>query len=694
MSPIKIILLIFLIIFALGLQFQFSTSHKVGNWILHTFQHCTIQMLGNPVDFNEEITIFAQRIPLVLDRFEFDQYLGRYNTTKLRKSTDKFPSVFSRHLSRFKGCTTTLFYPFIHPKKTSQIEEMAVVISVKEFIRGMVFSNENPNFIIFMFKNADLAYGTCNTVTKTIRSEAVTSIGLLAVPLREEVKLFCFTCANSLDNPLGNLVSLSTRFGIHLLQKEVEVLNKDLRGNLIFVVRTMINPAVWKAQTCSLLRSHEFYTPSVPCSLYKLSQMLNFTPFSAPRENLFSELYIGPPMTVGLVDDFLRSTKKSGMKMVWISYGTMYKSYEYVAFMKTKDAVDLLRVFQPFSVATLVWSAVAFAFALMALRMVTPRNRKRWAMFYFIKTFLGQGDSEIVSLCQKYVPGGYFILTVWLVFSNVVGNEYQGHVTSAMTSVPIQKVPTTVRDLVMNSDLPYYTTTGHTHHDRWRSTLKDVVLQEIIPVEKNNRTKSFLQKLKARIALIMGDSGKVAYNLSKNFPILTDLGWTKISNNFAIISTNTDMGALLSATKLLTTYLILAGKMEINFKTKVPWLGKRNFFLNLAQKRLAWLEQSGIYDNWYIQFERHIQIQNLKFAQTLYNFTKRYNYYKMTEYTKVDRTNIEFGGMVTMKEVNMAVIALGILVGTSVLVFFLEHVIENTVCPRRQVIFTKTIPSV
>lgn len=141
------------------------------------------------------------------------------------------------------------------------------------------------------------------------------------------------------------------------------------------------------------------------------------------------------------------------IQMTWIPYGTMYRSYDYVAFMTSKEAVDLLRVFQPFSVVTLSWSASAFVFAIMALRAATPRSKRKWPIFYFIKTFLGQDDSEIVILCQKYIPGGNRILAGWLFFSNVVGNEYQGHVTSAMTIVPIQKLPTTIRDLVMSSDI-------------------------------------------------------------------------------------------------------------------------------------------------------------------------------------------------------------------------------------------------
>lgn len=58
----------------------------------------------------------------------------------------------------------------------------------------------------------------------------------------------------------------------------------------------------------------------------------------------------------------------------------------------------------------------------------------------------------------------------------------------------------------------------------------------------------------------------------------------------------------------------------------------------------------------------------------------------MTEYTCVDRTTSEDLVLVTLREVIMAFIAMGILVGTTVLVFFLERFIGKIVCPIRRII--------
>lgn len=278
----------------------------IANWILHTFRNSTIQMLGSPRDFHNEIATFIQLIPVVNDKFEFPRDLGRYNNTRLRKSEVEFPRGFAYALTKFTLCTATLFYPFTDSDR-KEINEQAVINSVKEFILGMIFSHENSNFIVFIFESTELAYATCDEITRRIRFESVSSIGLLALSSRSEMRLLCVTCPKPLNNPLGNLGISST--DIKKLQKQVNILNRDLHGNLVSVFKVMINPTVSKTRTCSLLKIIDLYSPNAPCALDTPSQRLNFTPFEGKHGKIFGELFIGLPVSVSAVKSYFRTTK-------------------------------------------------------------------------------------------------------------------------------------------------------------------------------------------------------------------------------------------------------------------------------------------------------------------------------------------------------------------------------------------------
>lgn len=187
-------------------------------------------MLELPSNFNQEIVALGKKLPLVIDEFEFSRELGKCNTTKLMQSKTKFPSIFSRGAPKFLRCVTTLFYPFVHPKAPAKINEPAVVNSIQGCIFGMAPSNENPNFIVLMFENADLALAFYERFY-------VTSIDLLALPTRNEIRVLCVVCRNLFENPLGNLllhVNVASA-DINWLHKEVNMLNKNLRRNVINV---------------------------------------------------------------------------------------------------------------------------------------------------------------------------------------------------------------------------------------------------------------------------------------------------------------------------------------------------------------------------------------------------------------------------------------------------------------------------
>lgn len=138
--------------------------------------------------------------------------------------------------------------------------------------------------------------------------------------------------------------------------------------------------------------------------------------------------------------------------------------------------------------------------------------------------------------------------------------------------------------------------TKHSYQGRWYLTMKDVVLHEMITTQKDNKTRDFLRRFEERITFTNGSKIDLAKNITDGIPVLTDHGWRMLSRKFALISTPGDMRPLLAVLKLLTKYIIIFSKIEVEFKFKVPWMGRRSFFLGLARARLGWLEQSGIYD--------------------------------------------------------------------------------------------------
>lgn len=137
-------------------------------------------------------------------------------------------------------------------------------------------------------------------------------------------------------------------------------------------------------------------------------------------------------------------------------------------FLKKEDAINFLLVFQPFDLQTGCFLAAATAGFISILLIISKNNRGRKScnkslampLLTFIKTLTEQSDSHLIATCRGSVTGFVFLST-WLILMLIVGNEYNGYMTSSMTTSPIEPVPESIMDLVMNSKVPYFTTTRH-----------------------------------------------------------------------------------------------------------------------------------------------------------------------------------------------------------------------------------------
>lgn len=652
--------------------------NKIDSWLLETFKNCTFQIIGPLIEFNSRIIHYGSQHPIIIDIYEYPFHLGRYNRTKLRSTPQIEPTVISTFKPKFSPCIVQIFFlqSTAHPN--------LMMSSIENLINSLVLSNENPNFIIYMFNN--IFNFNLRMLANGANTVSLTSVPLVVTANPEAVELLCLTCVHPSENLEGNLLESHMKSRI-ALETRVNVLGRNLR-----------------LRTVQMYTSTGFYSPGYPCSLYKgslathssactastLAARYNFTYFGRVHPMLLlGSVATGVPMgKLAVQQTFVDTIKGSGVKNVWIPYGCIYKTYKYIAFLSKAHAVDSLSVFQPFDLLTAVLFLMSMAAVITVLLPLSIKCTKVFPNFtvtqilstlisYTMKSVLEQGDVNVIMACRK-TQGGYFLISTWLFLCYVLGNEYKGVMYSSMTSSPIQPVPESMVDLVMFSDMPYFTTTKHYYKGNPYSTMKDYVLADIIYTGEENFMTSFLHHFRNCLSLLYNSESDIIYNITHRLPVNSDHGPKLIRKKFAMVSTEEDSDLFVVLMQKLTDYYVIPNKKLSPFISRFPWHGKRNQFIQILTTGLSRLVQSGIYDNWNDQFHKFQLIQKLREVDKRENRTGTayFSLVVMTTSSKLSTQQLD-GSPVTWNSVDLVFLGCAILMGVAVVVLMLEYVFKK-----------------
>ncbi|CAL8068386.1 unnamed protein product [Orchesella dallaii] len=365
------------------------------------------------------------------------------------------------------------------------------------------------------------------------------------------------------------------------------------------------------------------------CTTKVLLQHYNFTAYIAGRDSKYTLVGIIDPKRT-LSSEFIQSVflanPVSSSNTQILRYGFYYYQYKCLLFISKEHAIDVLAILFPFDIQFAFTCVFFFACAAICLTAVLRTVRMHATgfvrpalLFLFpIKALLEQGDDPVVKLCQQSFGAGYFLIFSMFYPTSLIGNEYKGHLTSTMTSGVVPNVPGSVQSLVVNTSIPYFTTTKHAANQKLYSTLTDIVLPDFIRqtqnVEKNESSLTkFLLKLTRNVKFISEMPSDVVYNMSKGLPVKTAYeGMQQFSKKFALIDQERSLALFLSLVrKFLKRYWIMSIPMETKLFTTQPWMGMRNQFLKVFTHGLAGLVEGGIYDRW-VKYGLKWQIMAMK----------------------------------------------------------------------------------
>ncbi len=478
--------------------------------------------------------------------------------------------------------------------------------------------------------------------------------------------------------------------GKHDLKVRFEVLHRNLGQ------RQLINnivKLVWlhKKNSCGLYENG-LRTQAGHCTVHELAKKYNFT-YIYDKFNPYFILgevtHHSPISSLGVQIHFLNAVKTNLVKNIWISYGCIYKQYTYVAFLSKADALDFFEVFSPFDILTacsflgsivtcsLILSGIILFKTKPKLSISTIMNAFRSSVFYPIKSIFEQGDQDIIIKYCKKTLAGYFLISSWLFLCFVFGNEYKGEIYSSMTSTKIPSVPESMVDLVMRSDMPFFTTTGHIYNGAWYSTLKDMVLADIIlAYKKGSFMRNFLEKFRVNLLLAnYNNELDIIYNISNKMTVSLKEGH-ELSNieKFALVSNADDSDFFVGLMKKYTDYYVIPSKEDNLFVSRVPWHAMRNHMALRFSNGIARLEQSGIYNRWDRHYQSYEVIRKLTEVDLRLNVTesKYYGFVVMAR-SKLDSRKSKAKSL-SLGILVFLFLGCGVLIGISIVALVVEWV--------------------
>ncbi|CAL8068380.1 unnamed protein product [Orchesella dallaii] len=628
--------------------------------ITSIFNGCTFQFLGSPEEFSTNVSIFGSKFPVRIDRLEYFKSrgtifsLGRYVLT----SQDDFPP---KHLSLF--AQSHLFANKLSHQCTVQLHFISSLFHPNTFISpignsavGMVFYNENPDFVISVINRADVS----KRVAAAFLANQWKTFPLSSIPL-----IATSSTLYLLKNYLGDTEKLNQNYTSEVIRIRKQFLSKNQMRHPLLIVGSYNSWLLGKS--CGLLEV-KLETEYHICTLHVLKTVYNYTLVSSASgiQNHIGQVSHGLVSVSLMRGLFLGPVKHRGYQhFEWIGYGSFNLEYRYIAFVNRDQGIDLISMFLPFDMATAIVHTIAFITFILILTKVLVNNaiecdhNKKTSIILFLKEatkFIGfpftsvlqQGDGRVIETSRKAsLVAGFFLLFCWLYPCTIIGGEYSGHLHSTLTTAPTPYVPATVEQLVMGSDMAYITTTWHTqflnpgHPDMFvrKSSLKELMLPEMIQGLSSDKSNSslnmFFEKLQNGIRFVQEDSLYILQNVSNRHTLYANDGKGKFEGNkqFAIINNEWDINlAIFLGKQLLPNYYLYVSTENSRFRQQNIWLGKRTYFHRLCVKGLAALVESGIHWRWFRHLNSHLLIEQQKL---------------------VDRSRTHFYAMVMLADLNL-----------------------------------------
>lgn len=653
-----------------------TTANQLDSWFLKVFNTCTVHIIGSQRDFSKTSSAFGGTHPILVDSYIWPKQLGRFNINFIAKQNlSTLDAALTWLRPKFAVCLVQIQFwqSFAQTPKTYDSRPFETIF------RAMVMLNENPVIIVFLFKSLVL-----NTVKfgRHVQRQCFTSYTLVAQKAPASIRTFCLTCKYLVDESRENLLFAEIQ-NVPEVFKYVFAHSAKLSGwPVVFSTAWLYPPHV----TCGLI-TENMRTPSSACSVAILGALYNYTYTGyIPREAILNVIHAAHPIgKEAIKSEFIELLKLYGQRSIWFGYGCVYKYYKYVVFLKRERASDLAKMFQPFDIVSVYQFAASIVGVVVTLllifnlhgqsylKMVGWKDSILSAVIYPLKTFLDQGDTSIIAICNKSAAG-FIIIATYLFLCQVIGNEYEGTMFAIMTAFSIPNVPKTIRDLVNQTDIPYFTTTFHTLHQKAYSTLKDIVLPDLIATKQNTATQKNLVKLENDIRFILGSYTDMVSNITEKSYIKTDLGIRKVLNAFALVSTEQNMNEFVATVRKLTNYLIVTNNLDGLLVTRHPWLTRRNFFAKIFNIGLSYLVESGIYDKWDRDYDQVHIMQRLEQADKAAGLSyKSYYGFVVMANLAAHEQNLD-GEPILLQNVRLVFLGTAALIAVGVAVLIAENI--------------------
>lgn len=655
--------------------FSFPKANRPEKWLINTFKNCSLKFYGNSLQWNTKLVFFSSQITVISLHHEFyktplNPDLWTY-VNRSKPHPHNIPSKWHLDL-RYRLCSVKLFYLEYPNMSSAEYERI-----INSALDNSKLFEQNPDIIVLPLSGSK-ARSYEDSIKNILRILPITSIPII-IPKNVVKIVHLYSDQDSVVFDLSIKISM---LAFSQLQNIWNGIIRNFHQASLFCEGSFFYFMILGKDGCSM-RFAGIYARATLCTKIELGSKFNYSivPFLF-RENTISNNAIMSSTTMN--DTFLK-TKWTRFHSVWIPYGCEYNSYTYSLFVTKKHVTNIRALIQPFDVPS-TYTILFSIFSIFGLLYIlynkssqaTTIGLKRRIYMFQLKSIAEQSDPRMLKLLgTKY--GGCIGVSAWLIAFYILGNDYKGYMYSCMTTIPTPDVPETIADLVMNSNIPYFTSTKHYYNDDYYSTLKDLVLFDYLRGQRQTYLTSVIRKFRGNCVLLKGSPFHVIYNVTNHLEVETDMGMRLVPSKFALISREKDLTIFATLMEKVMDIFVLPSKSMSQFNSPVPWFGKRDHFTQVFSEGLGLLEQAGIYQRWVKNSKLIEVVDNLHQMDDKLNVSRenRDNHYAMVLYmTNFGQNKAKISSSpISLESLDQLLIGCSVVAVISVVVFGLERLV-------------------
>lgn len=205
-----------------------------------------------------------------------------------------------------------------------------------------------------------------------------------------------------------------------------------------------------------------------------------------------------------------------------------------------------------------------------------------------------------------------FLLIVWTVCTLFLSNWFKDDLVSCITMPDTPSTPTTVAGL-FKSNMTLITTTYHLFNRERFSTLKDVILTDLV-LSNVSGSGNYHETYRNKVLFLPEEIHLSVKNISQENTVRTgEHGMVKLPTSFASLDALSDSMSFRILMRNWTKYYIENKNVRDNpFTLFVPWFATRNYFTaEIFSRGVAALWESGIQEKWVSNSIKHIVLNGL-----------------------------------------------------------------------------------